>query len=71
LVLLAGAAVMILLLKVFVSFRVQFPVLILRAGLLVVISLWMVRSGPDMFNQKNVIITKIAEFTDEKIPKRP
>ncbi len=63
LVFMAGLAVMILILKIFISFRIQFPVLVARAALLVVISFWMVSSGPDAFNKKDVIITRIAEFT--------
>ena len=64
LVFLAGVAVIILLLKIFVSFRIQFPVLIVRAALLVVISLWLASSGPEAFDDRDVIITKVAEFSN-------
>lgn len=65
--LLAIAAIMILILKVFVAFRIQFPVLIFRAVILVVVSFWMVWSGPNMLNKQGIIITDIAEFINTEI----
>jgi len=65
--LLAIAAVMILILKVFVAFHIQFPALIFRAALLVIISFWMVWSAPNLLSKKDIIITNIAEFTNIEI----
>ncbi|MEX2090790.1 MAG: CAP domain-containing protein [Candidatus Paceibacterota bacterium] len=56
------AAVAILVFNIFIAFRIQFPALIFRAVLLVIISGWMVWSGPNVLSQEEVIITRVAEL---------
>lgn len=63
---LAMASVAILMFKIFIAFRVQFPALIFRAAILVIISGWMVWSGPNVLSQEEVIITRTAELHEPR-----